>query len=386
MSDILTEKKYQSTYIYPVMENEIRVPANPEMMAIQGSCYYFSPIFKRSKMIVEAILKKYQKKKNFLGKFMNKSNFFVSLDFDRKMNETVMEYIDQLKKNYKQVTGKRLFIGHSDILALYKSERNVFLLTIDKIYSTTIYDSDGRCFQKAVSEIGRIDSFHMYSITGEVLSECDSDFSDDFCSLFYEITELNKELHLSGAEHPLEKENQDTKKSYLDILVYKAYADGSLSAKEVIRLEMIARHLRISSKVLLNMLEEAVEQYGMGEGQYFQKAFENNLSILQPKYDYVLLNEMSVFDVITSKQAAESECSDFVKQFIQRRNLNHDFIETYQRAMQALVKDSCYIYQMMLNIGDGSIFYEEQMLENVFKSIQFEYAMQANLIENCKEL
>lgn len=274
----------KNTYIpvYPKIYTDAEYTIDPsaELYCVFGEPYFFSADFKLSEVIIRYVLSKYSAKSkkslNDLG--IKKPLFRKILHLIQSNHETLL-------------INKDMEADHAHHLAYYKNPDNdQFYLTLTDLH----IENESYPLTAITSNRQKI------MMNGEIIFE--GKLNHAFVALLNELIRLHSDVRLKNMCHPLQNEAFETKYGYIKLLAYTAFSEGWLSAGGVITLEMIARNMNISSRYVLEVLQDAAESYEKSK-RIYRSAFIALIHTIPEHYHGATVHDAVLIDV--AKQSCE---------------------------------------------------------------------------------
>lgn len=364
--------------IYPVLDEirEKRVPVCQERM-LYGEGHYFSPTFKMSDEVVDGILRGYEPKKGIAAVLRSGSDLVIKTDFRKK------KLVENIKKVLAEVNkGRDIKIGVGDVVGYYEDEYT-FLLTADRILSDYRRDDVDQCVDSKLTDLhisASGSSIYEWKGKKRIISGCS--FSPQFIDLFNELQELNKDVQPIYGKHPLSEEMSEVKENYFNILVDKALEDGNLSANEVVRLEILARQMGVASIKVLEMISGAIRNYERTRDNRKEYIYGSlrRMKKIDKKYYYMLYHDVITFELLSGKGEVTEQLGQFSQILSEKCSINEDFKKKYAESMQKLVSSSYSLRDTIDHEGRRIAEESEDSFSNLYKSIEYEYNLQKELL------
>lgn len=355
-----------------------RIQPSLEIMCWHDSHSFFSPAFKTSKIVIDYILKKYSSKGSIQTE---KENMFKGLitRYEIQRNGSLYKnYLDRFEKiNCKQEV--RLKAGN--ILAFFDDKygtRCIYMLMEDRMLSDYRNDN-GEYFNYQIEDL-KIAKHGIYNRKGRCLVN-GSSFSEDFINLFCELRLLGKKTEMKKGSHPLLREGQATRATYLEILIDKCFFDGYLSADEVIRLEIMARQFGISSSMMKQEMKEAI-----GRSKYKNAFLEwavQKINDIPKGYYYVLIQDLIVLEseCLAMDDRNREDISEFLNRAAERCGFEYSIVERWFHVIQDFTRSSYNFRKMKEEIQNNSK--NASVKKNINDSVVYEYQMQEGMLGGC---
>lgn len=363
--------------IYPKADDERmqRVESSPEILIESGMNYFFSPGFKTSDIVIEHVLSKYNRKKeaNLFKKMkqaVSREGIVTRFEFER--NRTQNTKVQSVLSMLNQEKGEEKKAGN--VLAYYEDTEgteNLYLITKDKLLSN--YRDDNGTYTDVFLKDITLSEHGIYSLEGKQLVKGAS-FPSEFIWFFKEIRALGDDVKMADYHHPLREESIEIRKKYMEIMIDKSFDDDCLSANEVIRIEILARQLGISSGYVIQRMQDTVREKKSRASYPAAKKVND----IPEKYYYVLLHDLLVLDLLEPGDEIKENMSDFTETIADKCQLNKEFINEYCSVVQKLIKSSYEIGDMMEN--SLRRLQERSIVKNIFDVISFEYYVQEELV------
>ena len=283
--------------IYPPLREstEKQVPTNMEVLVKTDGLYFFSPFFKLSKEILDAVLKKYEynPKEKLLSEELTtikgkKDKVFIAKipETENKNSDLIASFVSSIDKKGPPIFGK---LQNVAIEKYYLTKQGIVIDTGDDPCNTQLLE--------VVS-----------AQNGKIVQHCDDGAITEITSsprirsLLNELMLLNSNPDIKLDPHPYRKMTSGFKKDYLEILLHVSCFNQSLSADQVIRLEVISRQFNISSSWIKNKL--ALESLKLDQSTRGEriKTLINKITVPDQT---ILLADMLSLDLLRRKYCSE---------------------------------------------------------------------------------
>lgn len=261
--------------IYPPIREsmEEQIPFNMEVLVTADRLYFFSPQFKLTKEIVNAVLKKYGYKPN--------EKVLLKPLVDRKLKKRKVYVIRVVEKPFL------CYCSYPDEISLDSSE---FYLTK---YGAIVFDSGN--LQNIEAASSRNEKMVQYESRDSLRKLTPS---RRIRNLLDELIVLHINANINIDAHPYRKMDQDFKKTYLEVLLYMGCFNQELSANQMLRLEEIARQFNVTSTWLKEKLVTECLKSKRRERNEKIKSLVRSLKMPDKK---VLLTDMLSLDILRRK-------------------------------------------------------------------------------------
>lgn len=362
--DIENCTQYLSENIYPIIKSERQVDISPEVMAVKGEAYYFASDFKKKNFIIDELLEKYRRNKTItifnktkgLHIRNRRTKGYDFVPFSKKKEE-ILEAIDAI--TFK--TGSHS-VPIYDVLAYLEISKGCFLLTSNEIYSPNMLEDYER--HVALFKIDRIDDTGIFGIDGTCY--CMEKFPVDFINLLDELIILNRNIEYLDVQHPMFFEVSNIREQYINFLVLRLCMED-IRACDIIRLEIISRQLKISSRYLIGAIKQI---YKAGKASKAKKvAFINEkintIEINLSDYNKIIFCDLAAFDLYGNEG---SKLSDFTKKLADKMGIQPKFRENYMRCLKELQnanKDIKEVLEGQDEVVCKMIKFEKEIHENI---------------------
>lgn len=366
--------------IYPIVDEkrEKRVSVCQERLIYGSSVYFFSQHFKRSKEVIEAVLRGYTASSSgIIRGFFTGRDFCVRSEFEKKKALPKMkEVLYKIKE--EDSTNE---INLQDILVYFSGGRyKKVLLTCDRFISDYKRDEDGTFLNCKIKDIEIINSNVVRDNC--VGQEYDfGNFPDIFIKLFSELKVLNQSIEVTPNKHPLNKEMREMRENYLNILIDSILMDGGLTSRQVLRIEILARQLGIDSISVLKMISNGMamyDKYNKNISEYIEESIVR-LEKISSKYFYMLYHDILAFELLSQKEdAMEKYSNQFLETIVYQCNIKEEFRKSYTSSVQKFLTGS---YLLRKALGEqGALIKDQEAYENLYHSVEYEYSLQKELL------
>lgn len=361
---------YLPPIIYPHIpwEGKGKILVNQEFMAVKGEVSYFSLDYGIKNILLEELLGKYRKR-GFLDILYSRGLYIRYRETDGELFVKKSDEIVDAIKSVTFKTGKFSLLMY-DVLAYQKVRKGSFLLTADGLYSPTELEEYGRYI--ALRGLGWIDKGGIYGKNGDCLYR--GRFSANFVRLATELIALNRRIGKMTVPHPLCRESADVRERYMAFLVYRLCADRGITADRLMRAELIAGQLRVSSGNLSDMIGQVlVRRKWMGgdQGKYFAEAFAL-FSFDISDYRDILYYDILALELFQSGGKVRRRVSYFTRELENRLGIPPAWAQSYMECRVKAGKGELDLLEAMRHsLG------EEQIRHRM---IAFELEIQKKLI------
>lgn len=355
--------------IYPLIDEKTVMEYNPEHF-VTGQGYFFSPRFRTSDIIIENILKGYEKAEGvsitdfFYGKLILRHCFIK----DKSLNESLSASINQINR----VMGSDLKINSVVAACKDQNSDSVFFVTGSTLYaSVRNNNSQKEYYIVSLSDIFVKNNGIDYT-SGESLTS-DNSFNKDFVDFVNEFKALDMEVNISGCYHPMSEKSMVQCKIYINILIDRCILDGYLTVNEVSKIEMLARLLGISSFDVLEIIAASVKKAKKDGFKEYRKKSVKRAKKLEESSRYLLLHDLIVMDHLGKKKISVEFIPVYTRAYVKYyKFLNINLLE-YKRAVFNFIKSSSalkdVLFQGQMLIGD------RQICERLPDSVTFQYSI-----------
>lgn len=357
--------------IYPVIKGEQQVEISPVAMAVKGGAYYFSPEFKRKEFLIDELLEKYRRNPRNWWSRNSRKGLYIR---NRRAETGTFEAFSEKKKEIINAINSVVFktgaysVPVYDVLAYLETAGGCFLLTAEGLYSPTKLEEYGRCIQlQKITKIGK------NGLIGRDNICCRETFPTDFIKLAKELIALNSKIDYISEKHPLSTEIEEIREQYIAFLAWRLCAAESMQACAIIRMEILARQLKISSGKLSGIITHILKKRKLYKNNFvgfFDEAFE----VL--KYDVTTLKnilycDLAAFDLYGRENKKKFQISPFIGEAASRLGIAQEFTENYLNCWKHLEKNN-------FNLPELQEFMAEQ--DKVIRQMaEFEAEVQKNL-------
>lgn len=254
---------------------EKQIKFNIEVMSKVDKLYFFSPYFKLSKEILDAVIKKYEynPKVKLISRVhaiinLKKDNVFIVKNTEDGNDKFLASFVKQ-EINWGGISKK-----------LEYNESEKYYITKDFKIIKEFEDESLDIFKENnQEEISNISSLRIKR-------------------LLEELTILNSNVNLHLDTHPYRKMNEGFKEIYIEILLYMSCINQELAASQVARLEEIARQFNISSLWLKEKLVKECLKSGEEKRKEKIKSLISSIEIPDKR---ILLADMLSLDILRRK-------------------------------------------------------------------------------------
>lgn len=266
-------------------------------------------------------------------------------------------------------------LNMGDVLACYKDEYDVYLLTKDELLST--YRDDNGDYLRVDIDKVCIEDNRIYDADRAMISD-DHDFSAEFQNLFYELQLLGKDVKPINCRHPMRAAPLKAKVAYLEILLGDCLFDKYLSANEVVRIEILARQLGVSSQTVLNAVNQILRVRQISRDEKYLQTLIKKVSEISGEYHYVLFHDVIAFELLPDGEALKEDLSRFADELSKRCGLDVEFKRKYIEVMRKFIKGSYDINENMEKIRTRIA--NVGIADQIYDTIDFEYSVQQGMI------
>ena len=367
----MNDTSEENMVYYPAIDGrkERQIEPSVEILSQSGIHYFFSPGFKTSDIILELVVKKYGGESRGLKSLFRFGEESLVICFDFMKKRQIAEEVKSIQRD--------LFpdLNMGDVLACYKDEYDVYLLTKDELLST--YRDDNGDYLRVDIDKVCIEDNRIYDADRAMISD-DHDFSAEFQNLFYELQLLGKDVKPINCRHPMRAAPLKAKVAYLEILLGDCLFDKYLSANEVVRIEILARQLGVSSQTVLNAVNQILRVRQISRDEKYLQTLIKKVSEISGEYHYVLFHDVIAFELLPDGEALKEDLSRFADELSKRCGLDVDFMRKYIEVMRKFIKGSYDINENMEKIRTRIA--NVGIADQIYDTIDFEYSVQQGMI------
>lgn len=328
---------------YPLFHKNMRVvPYDPECFM---DCF-FSPAFKHNDNIRKWVVLQYKTSgANTLKELQEgKVVFFYSFCKEKALNKQIMKYIDVINQ---EMNGDYT-PNNYNAFCIDKKNGYLFALKEEELFIVNQKNKVYGCFLKDIV----MQSQTVRKRNGDIIiGSCDLD--PQFVEFSRDIKFLQEDIDLTDTFHPQSERKQQEREAYYRVLCAQSMYKEYLLSDEVIRLEMIARQIGISSEIAIRYLKKA------GEKKKDKAYITDSLKYadeLNQQSRYYLIHDLEVMDSFNCELKSMSE---YTKAYAEKYQFNQKDIENniqvIKKYNQLGENTRGFLYEMQLQIGQRKI-------------------------------
>ncbi|MFI3211518.1 MAG: hypothetical protein R3Y64_10785 [Peptostreptococcaceae bacterium] len=273
-----------------------KVKKNVEILSKKDGFYHFSSYLKLEDIIISRIMKKYDKDEKYFDKKVYKSKYYqIPKEETYWKDELILaRFIIKSKFNIKK---HDITITKTRIFNLLNTKEYIYIkdLIIDENMNIKlkkdIYKYNYEQFEDRTYETRSLLENNMIYTNIPFIT----------IKLIKELIILNNKVNVNINVNPMFSSLEVEKEKYIKSLIYFLFTKNHLTAEQICRIEQISRQLNISSKDILNFINEVLN-YDLDKDMneiYFDSIPKNYHDILS--IDMLVIDKLGKNDKDTKK-------------------------------------------------------------------------------------